>query len=50
MSGFGEKIMRIGQCAFAPQVCRHNNPHFQKLQNWSDLRLHRVSDIYHLLQ
>ena len=31
-------------CAFAPRVFRHNNPHFRKLQSWSDLRLHRVND------
>ena len=33
-----------GHCAFAPQVFRHNNPHFQRLQSWAGLRLHRVSD------
>ena len=44
MSGFSKKILRIGHCAFAPQVFRHSNPRFQKLQSWADLRLHRVSD------
>ena len=41
---FNSKIMRIYHCFFAPQVFRHNNPRFQKLQNWADLWQHSVND------
>ena len=27
------RIMRNNHCFFAPQVVKHNNPQFQKLQN-----------------
>ena len=37
-TNFTVKIMRISHCFFVPQVFRHNNPHFQKLQNWTGLR------------
>ena len=46
--------MKINHCFFVAEVFRHNNPHFQKLQNWADLRQHSVSDInvykYNLLK
>ena len=36
--------MKINHFFFVSQVVKHNNPHFQKLQNWAELRQHSVSD------
>ena len=40
-SGKNNENKSLFLCA---QVFRHNNPHFQKLQNWADLRQHSFSD------
>ena len=43
-TSFSSKTMKINHCFFAPQVFRHNNPHFRKLQTGADLRQRSVSD------
>ena len=44
MTGFDIKVVKIIQSIVVHQVFRRNHPHFQKLQNWANLRQHFVND------